>query len=471
VDPTSASGSALRDVVEMLDRWRRRTAGDGPWLVAFSGGGDSTALALGLARSEAARETITLVHVDHGLDGGSQVRAAEAGRIAAAIGLPFRLERLEAADRRNRGESPETFARRLRYDRLERVRVELGARAILTAHHRDDQIETLLLQMLRGVALERCGGIAERRGAIHRPLLPLSRARLAAVAADAGLRPIVDPTNFELDRPRNRMRHQVLPALLGREPELAATLLELGCRVRALRERLGARFAPALGGDATPPLEALRRLPAALRPAALRWFLAERHGLRDLPSARSIDEFLRQLQVSESASIAVPGGDLRLRAAGGRLRLATAKSRTPPFSYTFRMPGEVELPELGLRLRIRRSPVEPWMFQGDRARVGFAADAGLATVRNRRPGDRLVPLGAPGSRKLKALLIDRGIPADNRDRLPLLEIGGELAWVPGVTLGERFALRGGRECWLATLERLDGAEAFSSTDGERKTTT
>jgi len=137
------------------------------------------------------------------------------------------------------------------------------------------------------------------------------------------------------------------------------------------------------------------------------------------------------------------------------MRLETAESRTAPFSYTFQMPGEVELRELGLRLTVRRSPVEPWMFRGDRSRVGFAAEPGVATVRRRRPGDRLLPLGAPGSRKLKALLIDRGIPVAERDRLPLLEIDGELAWVPGVTLGERFALRGDRECWLARLEPLE----------------
>jgi tRNA(Ile)-lysidine synthetase-like protein len=65
------------------------------------------------------------------------------------------------------------------------------------------------------------------------------------------------------------------------------------------------------------------------------------------------------------------------------------------------------------------------------------------------------PLGAPGGRKLKAILIDRGIPAEARDRLPLLEIEGELAWVPGVALGERFALRGGDEGWLAELEALE----------------
>jgi tRNA(Ile)-lysidine synthetase-like protein len=98
------------------------------------------------------------------------------------------------------------------------------------------------------------------------------------------------------------------------------------------------------------------------------------------------------------------------------------------------------------------------MFRGEAGRAalaGRAAGRGIATVRGRRPGDRLRPLGAPGSRKLKELLVDRGVPADRRDRLPLLEIDGRLAWVPGVTIDEAFRLRGEPECWLAELSPLD----------------
>jgi tRNA(Ile)-lysidine synthase len=73
------------------------------------------------------------------------------------------------------------------------------------------------------------------------------------------------------------------------------------------------------------------------------------------------------------------------------------------------------------------------------------------TVRNRRPGDRLRPLGSPGSRKLKAVLIDRGVPAERRDRLPLLCWTGEIAWVPGVTIGHRFRVTGESRAWLAEL--------------------
>jgi tRNA(Ile)-lysidine synthase len=134
------------------------------------------------------------------------------------------------------------------------------------------------------------------------------------------------------------------------------------------------------------------------------------------------------------------------------------------------VPGEVELPELGLIVRIRRSGVEPWMLRGapDRAALALAAVAApVATVRSRRPGDRLRPLGGPGERKLKELLIDRRIPADGRDRLPILEIDGRIAWVPGVTIDDRFRLAGDGECWLVELEtrRSEGGVSRSGTAG------
>jgi tRNA(Ile)-lysidine synthase len=123
------------------------------------------------------------------------------------------------------------------------------------------------------------------------------------------------------------------------------------------------------------------------------------------------------------------------------------------------MPGEIELAELGFVLRLRRSSVEPWMFRGEPRRAalaGAATAAQAATVRLRRAGDRLRPFGSPGERKLKELLIDRRVPAGERDRLPILEVGGRIAWVPGVTIGDEFRLGEETECWVAELEGPGG---------------
>lgn len=535
---------------------RESPATDERWLIAFSGGPDSLGLAAAIAPPAAARGlAIHLVHVDHRLDPGSGARAERARALARRIGLPFRLEVADVEAARRRGESPEAAARRVRYAILERVRDELGATRILTAHQRDDQVETVLLRMLRGGPVESLAGIPEQRGAIWRPLLAVPRAEIERFLSAAGLEPIEDPTNRDPAIARNLVRHHLLPRLRAEDPGVDEHLLALGHRAAALAARLDRVFAakdhdkgrnasverrdlkdqattktsmegqdgpsgpsqgvaapagagaprrtlgpprhferssnartgvssrssteslrlglvdgPASGGKLPFELETseLLELPAGLRARALRWHLL-RAGVELLPPLASTEGFVSSLGRGERARLAWGGeeGAWELRVALGRVRLAARpaapESRTGAFSYTSSIPGEVELSELGLRLRIRRSGVEPWMFSGDPRRAALALPEPLpvpatATARNRRPGDRLRPLGGPGERKLKDLLIDRRVPARERDRLPIVEIGGRIAWVPGVTIDERFRLAAGAQAaWVVELEGIAGA--------------
>lgn len=540
----------------LLEAVERETLAAGEcWLIAYSGGPDSLALAAALAPvAAAAGVSLHLVHIDHRLDSDSGARAERARWLAERLGLPFRLEVADVAAARPRGESPEAAARRVRYAILERVRAELGATRILTAHQRDDLIETVLLRMLRGGPVESLAGIPERRSAIWRPLLAVPRAEIERFLAAGGLEPIEDPTNRNPAIARNLVRHHLLPRLRAEDPGVDELLLALGRSAAALAARLERIFAarnegkdrsssverrspeaetttqtfieekdgptggsPAVAAPAEagapqrtlgpprhverssnartgvssfPSTESLRlglvdgpasgeelpfeletsellELPAGLRTRALRWHLV-RAGLELLPPLAATEAFVSSLGRGERARLDWRGdpGAWELRAAGGRVGLerlpGRSESRTGPVSYTCSIPGEVELSELGLRLRIRRSGVEPWMFSGDPRRAALALpaplpDPAVATARNRRPGDRLRPLGGPGERKLKDLLIDRGIPARERDRLPIVEIGGRIAWVPGVTIDERFRLPAGTEvAWVVELEGIAG---------------
>jgi len=293
-----------------------------------------------------------------------------------------------------------------------------------------------------------------------RPLLGVPRAAIEAFLAEQGIDPVRDPTNRDLSTRRNLLRHELIPRLAAGSPDLEELVLAVRDRSQRLRSLLGAAFATHFreasieGGLGT---QRLLAVPGVLRPAALRWWLRAA-GVATSPSSSSMEAFLSGITLSGRGRLELPGGGRALVARGGRVALAGPKPRLAPFSYTFELPGEVELKELGLRLRVRRAAVQPWMFRGEPDRAALAGQAAgrcFATVRGRRPGDRLRPLGAPGSRKLKELLVDRGVPADRRDRLPLLEIGGRLAWVPGVTIDDAFRLREETECWVAELETLD----------------
>ncbi|HEY2295655.1 MAG TPA: tRNA lysidine(34) synthetase TilS [Thermoanaerobaculia bacterium] len=451
------------DLLEALETCFRDEAplapGEGV-LVAFSGGPDSTALLWGMTRLAADRGLrLAAAHLDHAMDAGSSARADAAARIAERLGVPCVRER---ADVRAGfpGESPEAAGRRARYAFLERTRQALGARWIATAHHRDDQAETVLLRLLFGSGLEGLAGIRPLHGAVVRPLLGLPREALRAAVAAAGLAPVDDPTNRALSVPRNRVRHRLLPALEEDAPGTSLRLARLGDRTRAavrtIDRRLSERLAvvPVERGIAV-EREAVEALPAGLLPSAFAWL--HRQAGAPYPAGEAArSELLRQLGARGRAACDC-GGGWRWETAGELLilrRPETARETVPDFTYTLEIPGSVEIPEIVVRVRVSRRAVEPWMLQGSPHRAGLALplmEGDLVTIRNRRPGDRIHPLGARGSRRLKEVLIDRRVPRHVRERLPLLCVGERIAWAPGVTIDQRFRLDGHATAWVAEV--------------------
>jgi tRNA(Ile)-lysidine synthase len=427
-------------------------------VAAFSGGPDSTALLLGLStlgRKHGFR--ISAAHLDHALDAGSAGRAAAAAEVAARLGVPCTVDRRAVPDLRRPGESAEAAARRVRYEFLEEVRRQAGARFVATGHHRDDQAETVLLRLLFGSGLEGLAGIRAVRGTIVRPLLGVSRAVLREAVEAAGLPWNEDPTNLDLNVPRNRVRHQILPAL-GQEGARLARLAERAGRAgAALDRRLGGLLeARALDGGVAVDRRSLLSLPVELLPFALAG-LHRRAGAPYPAGSAARAELLRQLGRSSSGRLACDcGGGWRWETADNLLILRRMAVEEPlHFTYTLEVPGTLDIPELSVRVGLHHHPVEPWMFQGSPHRAGLAlplAPGDRVTVRNRRPGDRLHPLGAAGSRRLKEVLIDRRVPQEQRDRIPLLCVDGQIAWVPGITIDQRFRITREAAAWVAEVE-------------------
>jgi len=476
------------DLPATLESFFRATApldtGEGV-VVAFSGGPDSTALLWGMSRL-AAHFPLRLhaAHLDHSLDPGSAARAAAAARIAFRFGVPLTLERREVPSLRRRSEGLEAAARRERYGFLEKVRQAQGARWIATAHHLDDQAETVLLRLLFGSGIEGLAGIRPVRGAVVRPLLDVTRATLAeavaAAMAAAGVEPVDDPTNRDLAQPRSRLRHGVLPALTVEDPQAAERLARIAMRARGAAAALDHRLAaflepqPLAGGGVGVRRDAFERLPEVLQPLALA-ALHRRAGAPYPAGAAARGELLRQLSArrgdsGNSGSAACDcGGGWRWEAAGGLLTLRRGESgreRVADFTYTLEVPGELEIPELAIKVSLSRRPVEPWMFRGSPVRAALALpleDGDCVTVRNRRPGDRIHPLGASGSRRLKEVLVDRHVPRRRRDRLPLLCVAGHIAWVPGVTIDQRFRLGREAAAWVAEVTSSMSADSTSET--------
>jgi tRNA(Ile)-lysidine synthase len=192
--------------------------------VAFSGGVDSTALLL-RAVAQAGPQALLALHVHHGLQPAADGFARHCAEVCAGLGV--RLQVLPLALTVRPGDSVEAVARTARYTALAQAAREAGAQAVLLGHHADDQAETLLLALSRGAGLPGLAAMPaafDRHGMrFERPLLAAPRETLVAEVRAAGLTWVDDPSNTDLQRTRNRIRHQVLPILEAAFPQFRDT--------------------------------------------------------------------------------------------------------------------------------------------------------------------------------------------------------------------------------------------------------
>ena len=276
---------------------------------AVSGGGDSLALAAGLAFERPG--SVALV-VDHGLQDGSGGVAAAAAEQCRGLGLDAHVLGPAAL---SRGGGPEAEARALRYRLLDDAAERLGLAAVLLGHTRDDQAETVLLALARGSGTRSLAGMPAVRGRYRRPLLGLDRATVRAACADAGLQPHDDRHNADPSFARVRVRERALPALEGAlGPGVAEALARTAASAREDADALDA-LVPHLPDE--PACADLAALPAALRARALKRWAEERCGAA-VGSAHV--EALRALveRWHGQGGAALPGGAVVERR-GGRL--------------------------------------------------------------------------------------------------------------------------------------------------------
>lgn len=291
-------------------------------IAAISGGADSTAL-LHLLAPECRERGITLVgcHVAHGIrprTGNLDARAA--ADHAAVLGLSFALRPFSALELRKHGESLEAAARRIRYESFLALRGELGPGAVVaTGHTRNDQAETVLLNLERHLGRSR-GGIRERRAdGVIRPLLPFSRNELRHFLAFESLTFREDESNLERRFARNRVRLEVLPALEARWPGVTERLARAGARYTERLERQDALLESLIPSFEGPfPRSLFRELPEE----TLGRLLVRATGARGkVPGRAQILKVLGRLRGDEPGVRESLGG-LRIAANSRLVRLA-----------------------------------------------------------------------------------------------------------------------------------------------------
>ncbi len=407
--------SRLAKLAEGIDKPRR-------FLVAFSGGMDSTVLLRSLAAStDKHRTPILAIHINHGLHDEASEWAAHCRTVAADLEVPFVSETVGIDD--NSGLGPEAAARQARYDAF-RPFVEEGD-WLLSAHHEDDQAETLLLNLMRGSGLAGLAGIGAIQsfagGMLVRPLLGVSGASIEAYAEAHKLRWIDDPSNLDTRFDRNFLRQEIIPAIAQRWPGVSVRLgrsAELAGEASELLNDLAELDLDAVSTGVKPDrldIDGLKSLSEKRQRNVLR-YAARKCGLPAPPATRLYQITHELIPAREDAQPLVgwPGAEIRRY----RDKLYLLAETTPE-----EKPAVTELTADGCWLDLGTGKGQMRLEAGVDGGIDREAVKGGLALRFRQGGEEFCPAGRKRTHKLKKLLQEDGVVPWMRQSIPLLYSG------------------------------------------------
>jgi len=434
-------------------------------LLAFSGGLDSTGL-LGIfldLRNEWALD-LFLGHFNHKLRTGADEDQRFVENTAQKYGLPLYVasEDVREFAKQNRLNLEEA-GRLLRYDFLLQAAQRIGGAKIATGHTLNDQAETFFLRLIRGSGPRGLGSISPLvEGRIIRPLLALERKDIAEFVRKNRMEYREDESNFDRRYARNKVRLDLIPYIQENfDPDI---IRRIGKIVSILREedlylenlaslqaeRTIYRGKEEIGLD----LETLSSLPRGLARRVVRHFIQELKGdLRGI----TFDNVESLMNLEEGKTLPLTKGLLLKREKGKALRMPGLPERIM-FAYEWHGSSPLIIGEIGGKIESERIKRPPAFVFDDNTRAYLDGEKVKfpLRVRNRREGDRYHPLGAPGHKKLKEVMRAKGIPLAYRDRKPVFLSGGEIVWVCGLPVAERFKVsEGTKEVLVLTCTFLD----------------
>lgn len=427
------------------------------YLIGYSGGMDSHVLLYSLhALSDKLQADIRAVHVNHGLSNNAPDWEAHCRSVCNTLDIELLVVTIDA--RSPKGESPESWARYRRYTELaEHLR---EGEVLLTAHHKNDQVETLLLQLFRGCGPDGLAAMPLSRsfgsGWHCRPLLEFSRDELQVFARETGLVWVEDESNQDVGIDRNYIRHQLLPAVREHWPGVLETLSRSArhqAEASQLLDQLGASDLAGLTGTAPGArlsVAELKRLSVPRQKNLLRYWL---HQLRlPIPDAGNMRNIISDLVNSRwDAMPCITWHGVELRRYRDYLYAAEPMAAHDP--------EQIINWDLGQPVAVANGRLNARRGKGNGIKTGLCRDK-YVEIRYRRGGETIQPHDRKYHHELKKLLQENAVPPWLRDRVPLLYIDGSLAAVPGKWIAAEFMGDDSEECWQLEWEGMD--EIFPS---------
>ncbi len=462
---TPGARALERRVLRYIKTHDLMSAGDNV-IVGVSGGADSTALLLLLATlaSKLGIE-IRAACFDHQLRG--KIASERERRTVVALAEKLRVPLTCGAGdvrayAREKRAGIEEAARELRYAFLARTARECGALRVAVGHTADDQVETVLMHILRGSGLGGLAGMAPRSPwplsdanpadlMLVRPLLEVRRSETEEYCRDAGYEPLRDSSNRSLRYRRNVVRYQLLPFMRQHVPGLDDSLMRLARAAASERRFIEAAVAPILSRATGEnrlmrlPITELRNVPSELLPVVMQMAAS-----RLLGDARDLGE--RHL-LAMSAAVAKPTGTsldlsrgLRLSVGYEEIVLSTKGwgkelEALPLEGVEVAVPGVTEVARWRIETSTTKSDGRSSAKGGMEARMDGDRVRGRVVVRRRHTGDHYQPLGLAGEKKLQDVFVDAKVPRWQRDSVPVVCDEEGIVWCAGHRIAERVRVR------------------------------
>ncbi len=446
-------------VLRFIREQRLVTSGE-TLVIGVSGGPDSICLLHTLVNL---RETLSIhlhiAHLDHALRGEeSTADARYVATLAEKLGIPATIVKEDVrAYQAEKRLTLEEAAREVRYSFLARVAESVRAGRVVVGHTRDDNIETILLHIIRGTGTRGLRGLLpvspwpypRTSTTLVRPLLPVSREETLAYCRQHNLAPRLDTSNLSLSPLRNRVRLELLPILEGYNPRIREALLRTariaGDDLAYLDMETALTWAEVarMEGDAVIiDRQGFLRQPPALQRNLLRMAVEAKLGtLKDI-EARHIEEMMETVLKPAGRKIHLPGG-LIFSVEYERYLLGPEPEAIAPYpplegEYALTVPGLTVLPGWRVEATVtERAGTLDRCAGAFTACLDFDRAGNVLAVRGRRRGDRFQPLGLGETKKLGEFMIDARIPQAWRDRVPIVVSPRGIVWVAGWRIDEK----------------------------------
>ncbi len=408
-------------------------------LVGLSGGADSVCLTHILYTLGKEMDlNIAAAHLNHNIRGAEAQRDEDFARaFSESLGIPCFIKTADVIGyAKTNGMSVEMAGREKRYAFFGNMATEHGFDKIATAHNRNDNAETILMNFMRGSSLAGLSGIPYIRGNVIRPVLDLTRAEIEEYCRNHNLEYITDSTNSENEYTRNKIRHFIIPNIEEQfNKNFVNTVSRNGEIIKAednyINQATDAFFLSAVNGNEM-NLTMLCKQHTAIKRRAIKRFIAQSVGRNDI-SSDFIEDALSMISKGRSGKeVSLPNG-YAARLEYDRL-VAVKQENIKDYEYKAEIGKKIKIPEYGVEILIERAKGK----QKDDARYFSNVNESDIVIRNRRFGDVFYPCGMDGRKKLKKFFADEKIPVSERNKIPIITFGGEIGYIVGLRSDKRF---------------------------------